>query len=112
MKTFTLTTEYATYENCYLLTAHYMADNSLSIEVWSDTEGPIADLTRCFGNAKENQGYLDTINCPWVEKLVEDLGIGKCNGHFQRRGIYVYPLYDFDEEKLKEYVNENFGEEI
>lgn len=112
MKTFTLTTDYATYENCYLLTAKYMADNSMSIEVWNDEDGPIADLTRCLGNAEENQGYLDTNNCPWVENLVKELGIGKHTGNFQQSGFCIYPLYEFDEEKLKEYVNEKFGEEI
>ena len=106
MKTFDVVTEYATYKNCYFLTGQFMADNSLSLEIWNDEEGPIADITRCLGNGNMNNnfGYLDMNNCPWSAKLVKELGIAKDTGLSQRSGYCIYPLYEFDMDKVNEYI--------
>lgn len=102
-KTFDVETEFATYKDCYFMIAHYAMDNSLALEIWNDEDGPIADLTRCLGNAKENESYLDMNNCPWARDLVNKLGIGKFTGVLQGSGFCIYPLYEFDIEKVKEY---------
>ena len=109
MKTFDLETKYSVYKDCYLLTGKFVADNSLSIEIWNDEDGPIVDLTKCLGNADENQGYLDTNNYPWLQELVDRLGIGKFTGLLKQSGFCTYPLYEFDMDKVKEY--EGFIEE-
>ena len=111
MKTFDVTTEYATYKNCYFLRGNYVADNTLSLEIWSDEEGPIADITRCLdclgrNNKNKNFSFLDMNNCPWSAKLVEELGIGKDTGISQRSGYCIYPLYEFDLDKVAEYAND------
>ena len=106
MKTFDVVTEYATYKNCYFLTGQFMADNSLSLEIWNDEEGPIADITRCLGDASEGCGYLDMNNCPWSADLVTELGIGYFVGRITRSGFCEYPLYRFDMDKVKEYVSD------
>lgn len=106
MKTFTLTTKYETYENCYLLKGNYMADNSIALEIWNDEEGPIADITTCLGNAIKGCSFIDTNNSPWAEELVMELGIALPTGSSGISGFCVYPLYEFDENKVNEYVKE------
>lgn len=104
MKTFTLKTEYGTYENCYLLKGNYMADNSIALEIWNDEEGPIANLTTCLGKAFEGCSFLDTNNSPWAEDFVKELGIAKPTRLDRRSGYCIYPLYKFNENKVNEYV--------
>lgn len=41
-------TEFRVYENVYLKIGKYMADNSIAIETWNRTEGPIARITVCL----------------------------------------------------------------
>ena len=103
MKTFTVNTPYSTYEDCYFVTGNYMADNSLSIQIWNDEDGPIADMTRCLCDAKKGFSYLDMNNCPWSRELVERLGIGTFTGQVSMSGFCTYPLYEFDMAKIKEY---------
>ena len=110
MKRFTVVTEYETYENCYFEYGKYMADNSVSLEIWNDEDGPIADMTRCLGDSSEGKGYLDMNNSPWSKDLVAELGIGEFTGKLVQSGFCAYPEYKFDMEKVKEY-GRNISEE-
>ena len=103
MKTFEFSTSYETYKDCYFLTGNFMEDNSLSLEIWNDEYGPIADMTRCLGGACEGYGFLDMNNCPWAAEFVKKLGIGKDTGLSRRNGYCIYPLYEFNMEKVREY---------
>lgn len=47
--------------------------------------------------------YLDTNNFPQAEELVRKTGLGTPTGQTYASGFCVYPLYNFDREKLKEY---------
>lgn len=107
MKKFDVVTQYETYKDCYFLKGTY-SDKSMFLRIWNDEEGPIADLTTCLGigNGKENFSYLDMNNCPWAANLVEKLEIAKDTGVTQRSGYCIYPLYEFDMDKVNEYVAE------
>lgn len=108
MKKFDVVTQYETYKNCYFIKNKYVADNSLYLGIWNDEEGPIADITVCLGGAKKNESfsYLDMNNCPWAANLVKELEIAKDTGMTQRSGYCIYPLYEFDMDKVNEYVAE------
>ena len=105
-KRFDVTTEYETYKDCYFILDRYMEDNSVYLAIWNDEDGPIADLTRCLGLAEDGYGYLDMNNCPWAANLVKELEIAKDTGMTQRSGYCIYPLYEFDIDKVNEYVKE------
>lgn len=83
--------------------AKYASDGSLAIDLWSNAEGPIARLTVCLcdKSLKENQAYVDTNNNPMAPMFIEKYGLGKPTGKMKASGFCVYPLYEFDVEKLK-----------
>ena len=105
MKTFDLTTEYATYKDCYFIINKYQMSDGVALEIWNDEDGPIARITTCITPVfKANEAYLDTNNCPWAEELVKKLGIAKHANGLAISGFCRYPLYEFDMDKVNEYV--------
>lgn len=99
-------TEFSEYRNCYLMINRYVADDSIYIELMNDECGPIATLTTCLNDwsINENETYLDTNNCPWVEKLIKKYHLGKPTGHKRRSGWCEYPLYEIDMTELNKYI--------
>lgn len=108
MTLLTLRTEYGTYNDCFLKVDHYRADNALAVLLFSKTEGPIATLTVCLcdNHLKENESYVDTNNCPWVVDFLEGKGIAKLSDKVRLSGYCVYPVMEFDLEKMKEFEEE------
>lgn len=108
MTLLTLRTEYGTYTDCFLKVEHYRADNALAVLLFSKTEGPIATLTVCLcdNHLKENESYVDTNNCPWVVDFLEGKGIAKLSDKVRLSGYCVYPVMEFDLEKMKEFEEE------
>lgn len=101
-------TEFCEYRNCYLMINNYRADNSIYIELVNDEDGPIATLTTCLNDwfIGENETYLDTNNCPWVEKFMKKYKLGKPTGHKRRSGWCEYPLYELNITELNKYIRE------
>lgn len=101
-------TSFTTYTDCFLKVDHYMEDNALAVLLFSKTEGPIATLTVCLCDnyLKENESYVDTNNCPWVVDFFEGKGIAKLSDKVRPFGFCVYPVMEFDEEKMKEFEEE------
>ena len=101
-------TSFATYTDCFLKVDHYRADNALAVLLFSKTEGPIATLTVCLcdNHLKENESYVDTNNCPWVVDFLEGKGIAKLSDKVRLSGYCVYPVMEFDLEKMKEFEEE------
>ena len=50
----------------------------------------------------ENQSYVDINNCPWAIDYIRRSGIGKPVGEFGSSGFCVYPLFEFDLERMIE----------
>lgn len=105
MKKFDLTTEYATYKDCYFIINKYQKSDSVALEIWNDEDGPIARITTYITQVfKANEAYLDTNNCPWAEELVKKLGIAEYANGVASSGFCIYRLYEFDMDKVKEYA--------
>lgn len=69
-----------------------------------DEEGfPYADLTVNIEALRDNMAAVDTNNCPWAEKFIEDNGLGVKTGYNLGSGFCRYPVYEFDLDKVKEY---------
>lgn len=83
------------------------AKGGLAVDLYDvDTLEPYSVVTVNLGNSKspnagkENVAFVDTNNCPWAKKLIEDYGLGKPTGYAQGSGHCVYPEYEFDVGKL------------
>lgn len=95
----------------------YVADNTLYIELWCDTDGfpePFATLTTCLditsslkpeyrSLVKDNVSFLDTNNCPWAIEFVKEYKLGKPTTIISHSGYCTYPLYEWDLDALKKY---------
>ena len=84
-------------------------------------------LTVSFGEyiGVKNCAYIDANNCDFTDQLLEQ-GLAQPTGFTKHSGFCEYPLWVFDEEKLKEmgeknyqtyseaydeYVSDNYGED-
>lgn len=103
---FNFETKYSKYKNCYLEVNNYMVDGSFCIDIYNYEEGNIARITTCLNNPflSENQGYVDTNNCPWAVDLIERLHLGTPSGITSRSGYCEYPLYDFNIDELNKHT--------
>lgn len=103
----TIRTDFGIYKGVYFKVGKYRADNSLAIQAWNDTDGPIATLTVCLNKSGmlENESFVDTNNCPWVVELIEKEKLGELVG-FSRSGYCTYPLVKFDMEQIKKHERE------
>lgn len=112
MRTFDLTTDYETYKDCFFALNNYQMNESLAIDIWNYEDGPIARLTVCLGNvSNENSAYIDTNNCSWAENFIKEMQLGKPTGKTCRSGFCVYPEYEFNIDKLRDYMADEFEDE-
>lgn len=47
--------------------------------------------------------FIDTNNCPFIEQILLDTGIGIPTGEFRTSGFYSYPIYFIFTANLKKY---------
>lgn len=59
------------------------------------------DLSATSGNRYACQ-YVDTNNCEWAARFLEENGIAFFTGFFADSGFCSYPLYAFDLDRLEE----------
>lgn len=104
MKRVTVKTQFATYNDCWLQTDHYLADNSLAIDI-VNSDDHIARITTCLDRlaVHEDEAFVDTNNCPWAEDFIKEYGLGEPTGYRGASGFCTYPLYKFNLEKIMEY---------
>jgi hypothetical protein len=85
----------------YVEVTKYAANNNLAIQLWSDDE-PFSTLTtNLFVKLPPNQAFVDTNNNgnEIIDWIIAN-GFGKPVGISQRSGFCMYPLVEFDLEKL------------
>lgn len=102
----TVKTEYGTYHNCRLVADRYLLDESLCIRIVEDDGEGVAILTVCLDaiGLKSNEAFVDTNNCPWADSFIETYELGTFTGKKKPSGYCVYPLYQFDMDKVGKYT--------
>lgn len=88
----------------------------LAIQLWEITEEddreirePYAVITKNFGEfiGMKNVAYVDLNNCPFATQLIEN-NLAKETGFNHQSGFANYPLWQFNEEFLKEIGGQNY----
>lgn len=102
MKTYKVNSLGKEYEVCLSTGTRYYYGDNLAIWMYiADTGEPFATLTvNLDGELPKNQAYVDTNNCPWGERFIQENGIGKFLNCYGYSGFCRYPLYEFDMEKI------------
>lgn len=103
MKKFDVITMFATYPKCYLYRDTYAANNHIYLAVWSEEEGPISNITVNVDGINAyptNYGCVDMNNFPEAEALITKLKIGKPTGRCIWSGMCMYPIYEFNMERI------------
>ncbi len=106
--TFEVKTRWAVTPDCYLSVGQYERGKHIAISIWSESEGPFADLTVNLDKVKRfprNYAFVDVNNFPEAEAMIKQLGIGtRIENEFGFSGYCAYPLYQFDEEAIKKWM--------
>ena len=85
--------------------SNYRNNGNLYIGLVDEDGCPYCDLTVNIDDLpEEDMAAVDTNNCPWAEKFIEDNELGEKTPFTFRSGFCVYPIYIFDMEKVKEYI--------
>lgn len=94
----------------------FMGMDMHGIAIWLHTDSlddgemqPFAVITKSFGEfiGLKNCAYIDLNNCPYAEQLLKE-GIAKDTGFTKRSGYCTYPLWEFNEDFLREHGKENY----
>lgn len=96
---------YGTNYNVEPVRSAYMVNDSLAVMLIDKDNGEdFAVITVCLTNSYTPDGhaYVDTNNCPWVEKFIKDNDLGENTGIVGYSGYCQYPLYKFNLEKIPE----------
>ena len=106
---FTINTRYGTVSDCVLTMDRYTDNNHIAVSIFSLSEGPYARLTVNLPGVEsfpENFSFVDSNNFDQAEDVIDQLGIGKVTQWRTCSGFCTYALYEFDEDKIKEYMEE------
>lgn len=107
MKTFTMKTEYGSYEASITVNSYFSYGNiAISIIVKNDELGcfePWNSLTTNIVRLPTAYACIDTNNNPNAETLISELGIGKPTGQMVSSGFCQYPVYKMDLDVLEKY---------
>lgn len=89
--------------NLIVKTSRYTNNDSLAVLLETEEGEPFATVTVNIMNgvASEEYQYIDTNNCSWAPKFIEDNGLGTPTGIMGFSGFCQYPLYRFNLEALK-----------
>ena len=88
--------------------AKYTTNGNLAIQLICEDEEyggwePYGGLTVNLNKKlPPNQAFVDVNNIPNAESFIEENGLGKSIGDFGLSGFCIYPIYEFDLEKLEE----------
>lgn len=99
---------FETYKDCHLTVSTYAYDGSLALELWNETEGPIATITKCLGHRglQENESFVDTNNNPGILSFIKEYNLGIETGGVSYCGFCAYPLIKFNMDEINKYVKE------
>lgn len=107
MNKFSVETRYDRCDDCFLSIDKYADNDHIAIEVYSESEGPFANITVNLPQTSlypENFGFVDVNNFPEATRVISELGIGKPTGDIAVSGFCAYPLYEFDPDAIRQYT--------
>ena len=82
---------------------NYRNNGNLYIGLIDNDGLPYADLTVNIETLPDDHAAVDTNNCPWVEQVLFDTGIGIPTGKYRASGFCNYPIYFIFTANLKKY---------
>lgn len=88
---------------------HRYTNNILAIELLTMKKESYAVITvnlpdvLLFMDMPDNYSFVDVNNCPWAEDFIMEHELGIPTGEVLRSGYVVYPLYEFNLNKLNQY---------
>lgn len=116
MKMFEYKTPYASYKDCMLSISHYTNEPlCMALNIYNGIDGPITTVTVNLGHdignnsiMLWNQAFIDVNNNPNILEWIEENGLAEPVIRFGEQviacsGFCEYPLYVFNEDKLKEF---------
>ena len=116
MKMFEYKTPYASYKDCMLSISHYTNEPlCMALNIYNDIDGPITTVTVNLGHdignnsiMLWNQAFIDVNNNPNILEWIEENDLAEPVIRFGEQviacsGFCEYPLYVFNEDKLKEF---------
>lgn len=99
-------------EKVVLTIERYCDPPNLAIDLDSK-DGPYTGLTVNLGvPLPPNMAFIDTNNNPEAPEFLGKYGLAKFTGGLVQSGYCVYPLYEFDMNKLKEAAPKDFAHYI
>ena len=113
LKSFKVTTPFGT-ETCTMSASNYGKKGHIALQLWCE-DGPFATITvnlPGLRGMKQNVSAVDVNNCPWAPALIKRLGIGKDTGHYLCSGFCVYPVYEFDMDRIAYYTGKSCGNSV
>lgn len=112
LPTYKLKTEFGDYEVKVIGNKYYNNKTLAIMLVEAETGECFADLTvNIDGVAGGNFAYVDTNNNDWAVKFIEENKLGINTGAVGFSGFCSYPLFAFDEDKIIQEENIDFGGE-
>lgn len=86
----------------------YFYNKALAVVLTTDKEEPFATLSvnlEASDFIDKKSAYIDTNNCSWAEKFLQENNIAEFTGMYGQSGFCTYPLYNFSK-YIKEKGNE------
>ena len=88
----------------------YCYNDSLAIICYTDEQEEFAILTTCINEKPNNNcAFVDTNNCAWAEKFLQENNIATPTGRMGESGFCFYPEYKFNIDEIEE-LKEEEGE--
>ena len=98
----TVKTDFGTYEVYLRLYENADKRRIAHIQLYEMDGQPFATIAKqLYESVDAPMLYVDTNNCPWAEKFIEDNQLGEYTGISTRSGYCMYPLYAFNLGKLR-----------
>ena len=85
-----------------VLKTYYIKDDSLCIILLEENKlfaNLTINLSVCI--MSNNVAFVNTKECPWAEKFIEENELGKKVGTALEDNEFIYPLYEFYIDKIK-----------
>lgn len=84
--------------------ATYSNNDTLAVLLETEEGEPFATITVNIMDdvANGEYQYVDTNNCPWAPKFIEENGLGSPTGIMGFSGFCQYPLFRFNLEQIPE----------